>query len=385
LEKSIGKVNTLVNIKLIIDGIAIPFGIIATIVIISRNKRNIANILIGLIAFLGGVVSVTFGLLKEISFPFNVDLAMIFVKLAFLSMFLMTIPALSFSIFFWKAKYKKIPSFLHVFSFVPSIILTVWLFLVTNCIQFIETEYGINNLMAEPLMIYSLVIIFSTLILVVIEMRFMASSAKSLPQLKRRMNLFTAGFAVGFGGSFLSLFLFQNLIPDIVQPYALFTIFTTISLTLAISTTLSEEEVTLWHGCPKLLLNNGASPMCINTDDGLPIDVKLLDIGNIIERIQIDTEVLKTGSENCTNTVFSDEDSIVRCLTTHKPIKVLDELVMRDEMELARQMDIMIGNELCSDCLHKIIGYRKENKNKTDSEIKMLFLGIRAEEFFGVS
>ncbi len=375
----------MVNIKLIIDGIAIPFGIIASVVIISRNKRNIANILIGLIAFLGGVVSVTFGLLKEIFFPFNVDLAMIFVKLAFLSMFLMTIPALSFSIFFWKAKYKKIPNFLHVFSFIPSIVLTICLFLKPDCIQFIETDYGINNLMAEPLMIYSLIIIFSTLILLVIELQFMASNAKSLPQLKRRMNLFTTGFAVGFGGSFLSLFLFQNLIPNMVQPYALFTIFTTISLTLAISTTLSEEEVTLWHGCPKLLLNNGSSPMCINTDDGLPIDVKLLDIGNIIERIQIDTEVLKTGSENCTNTVFSDEDGVVRCLTTHKPIKVLEEQVTRNEMELARQMDVMNGKELCSECLHKIIGYRKENKNKTDSEIKMLFLGIRAEEFFGVS
>ncbi len=375
----------MVNLKLIIDGIAIPFGIIASTVIISRNKRNIANILIGLIAFLAGVVSVSFGLLKEIFFPINENLAMIFVKLAFLSMFLMTIPSLSFSIFFWKAKYKKIPNFLHVIAFIPSIILTIWLFVDPHCIQFVKTDYGIINFLTEPLIIYSLVIILLTLLLTVIALRFMAKNAKAFPQLKRRMNLFTVGFTVGFGGSFLSLFLLEYLFQDVIQPYALFVIFTTISLTLAFSTSLSEEEVTLWHGCPKLLHNNGSSTMCINTDDGLPVDVKLLDIGNIIERIQIDTEVLKTGSENCTNTVFSDEDSIVRCLTTHKPIKVLDEQVTREEMELARQMDIMNGNELCSDCLHKIIGYRKEHKNKTDSEIKMLFLGMRAEEFFGVS
>ena len=143
----------------------------------------------------------------------------------------------------------------------------------------------------------------------------------------------------------------------------------------------------IWHGCPKLKAINHTnnSTLCLNTKDGVPIEVKLLDLGNIIERIQLDAEVLKTGSENCTNTVFSDEDDIVRCLTTHEPIKVLGETVTRQEMELARNMDIMEGNELCAECLHKIIAYRKEHKTKSDSEIKMLFLGVRAEEFFGIT
>ena len=375
----------MVNVKLIIDAIAIPFGLVASIVIITRNKRNLANILIGLTAFLGGVVSVTFGLLKEIFFPINVELAMVFVKLAFLSLFLMTIPVISFSIFFWKAKYKKIPNFLHFFSFLPSIALAIWIFVEKESIQYVETEYGINNFLTEPLIIYSLVVVLIVLTMLIIELRFMAKNAKSFPQLRRRMNLFTVGFCIGFGGSFLSLYLFQYIFQDVIQPYSLFVIFSTISLTLAFSITLSEEEVSLWHGCPKLLENNGCSTLCINTKDGIPIEIKLLDIGNIIERIQIDTEILKTGLDNCTNTVFCEEDNIVRCLTTHEPIKVLDEYVTRDEMELARQMELMNGHDNCSSCLHKLIAYRKEHKNKTDSEIKMLFLGVRAEEFFGVS
>jgi hypothetical protein len=54
-------------------------------------------------------------------------------------------------------------------------------------------------------------------------------------------------------------------------------------------------------------------------------------------------------------------------------------------MELAKDMDILEGNELCSECLHKIIAYRKEHKDKSDFDIRNLFMGIRAEEFFGVT
>ena len=113
--------------------------------------------------------------------------------------------------------------------------------------------------------------------------------------------------------------------------------------------------------------------------------VKVLDLGEIIERIQIDTDILKTGADNCANSIFSNSDDVVCCLTTHYPIKVLNEEVTRDEMELAKAMDILDGKELCSECLHKIIAYRKEHKDKTNAEIKMLFMGIGAEEFFGVA
>jgi hypothetical protein len=132
------------------------------------------------------------------------------------------------------------------------------------------------------------------------------------------------------------------------------------------------------------LLENNSTAICMNAEDG-SCNINVLDLGEIIERIQIDTKILKTGSGNCANTVFSDEKGIVRCLTTHLPIEVLGQKVTREEMELARDMDIMNGNELCAECLHKIIAYRKEHKEKSDSEIKLLFLGIRAEEFFGVS
>ena len=47
-------------------------------------------------------------------------------------------------------------------------------------------------------------------------------------------------------------------------------------------------------------------------------------------------------------------------------------------------MEIMQGNELCAECLYKIIAYRKEHKEKSIQEIRTIFLGIRSEEFFGL-
>ncbi|MFW9923786.1 MAG: hypothetical protein ACFFDW_10925, partial [Candidatus Thorarchaeota archaeon] len=124
----------MVNIKLIIDAIAIPFGVICTILIFSRNRRNIVNILLGLITFLGGVLAISFSLLKEIYFPINYNLALIFAKLTYLCTILMTIPTLSFSILFWRASTKNTPWFLHIFAFIPAIFLGVWLFLDVNSI-----------------------------------------------------------------------------------------------------------------------------------------------------------------------------------------------------------------------------------------------------------
>ncbi|MCK5184977.1 MAG: hypothetical protein KAQ95_11775, partial [Candidatus Heimdallarchaeota archaeon] len=108
------------SVKLIIDAIAIPLGLIATIVIIFKNKRNVANILFGMITFCGGVLAVIFSLLKEYYYLLGNNVAAIwFEKLMMFSLFLMTIPALSFSIFFWRAKYKSIPRYLHSFVFLP--------------------------------------------------------------------------------------------------------------------------------------------------------------------------------------------------------------------------------------------------------------------------
>ncbi len=375
----------LVNIKLIFDAIALPFGLIATFVIIFRNKRNIANILIGLSAFLGGFVPVLFAMLKEIYYFRNPQLALIFTKLAIASIFWMTIPVLSFSIFFWRARYEKIPRFLHFFVLLPAISLTIWIFAGQNTITFIETAYGINNVISLPLTIFGGITVFAVFILLMTELLIMARTVKSFPKLQRRMNIFAAGIGLGFGGAFLFIFLLQYFMQENLQPTSLFVLLFTIVPTILFSQTMSQERKYVWHGCPKLLTENGSSTMCMNSEDGELIPVKVLDLGELIERIQIDTNILKTGKGNCANTVFVDEDNIVKCLTTHESIKVLGEIVTREEMELAKDMDILEGNELCSECLHKIIAYRKEHKNKSDFDIKNLFLGIRAEEFFGVT
>ncbi|MHA1212558.1 MAG: hypothetical protein ACTSSH_08860 [Candidatus Heimdallarchaeota archaeon] len=379
----------MLNIKLIINAIAIPFGSVATILIISKNRRNIANILIGLIALLGGVITIMFSLLKEFYFSINPEVAIVFAKLTYLSIYLATIPALSFSLFFWRAKYKKLPRYLHILAFVPALSLALWLFIEPNIITLQETAYwgdfyGINNFIKLPFSICSSIIMLLVLILIIVELQIMARRAKSYPALRRRMNIFTWGFAIGFGGAFLSIFVFQTIFSNTFQPSALFVIILSLSLALSFSKSLSRGKTKLWHGCPKLLIEKDGTTCCVNTEDGVPITIKVLDLGAIIERIQIDTKVLKTGQGNCANIVFSNGKNGICCLTTHKPIKVLNEIVTREEMELAREMEIMEGKELCSDCLHKIIAYRKEHKEKSNAEITTFFLGVRAEEFFGV-
>ena len=65
--------------------IAIPLVSLATMLIITKNRRNLVNILIGLTNFLGGVLTTIFALLKEIVFPTNYSLALVFAKLLYVS------------------------------------------------------------------------------------------------------------------------------------------------------------------------------------------------------------------------------------------------------------------------------------------------------------
>ena len=104
----------------------------------------------------------------------------------------------------------------------------------------------------------------------------------------------------------------------------------------------------------------------------------------MIEQIQIDKNILGTDQRNCMNAVFCEEDKIVRCLTTHKPIEIFGEIVTQKEMELSREMLTNLEEEFCAECLHKIIAYRKEHKDLSEQEIKQIFLGLRAEDFFGL-
>ncbi|NHJ33213.1 MAG: hypothetical protein FK732_10140, partial [Asgard group archaeon] len=334
----------LVNVKLIIDAIAIPLGTIATIIIISKNRRNLANILFGSITFFGGVLAVIFSLLKEYFYlSGKINTATLCAKFMLFSFFLMTIPAINFSIFFWRAKYKSIPRYLHFFAPLPALGLSLWLFLDKDILDLVETTYSVNIQVELAFTIISVLSMILLFLLLIIEMRLMAKRASSFPYLQRRMNIFLVVFTIGFGGAFISIYLFQ-FIPGFqyaLQPSTIFIIFAAIFFSLAFTAALSHGKKKLWHGCPKLLIENGGETYCLNSEEGDAKPVKVLDLGVIIERIQIDTEILKTGADNCANTVFSNSDDTVCCLTTHYPIRVLNEEVSRDEMELARTMDIM--------------------------------------------
>ena len=89
------------SLKLILNAIAIPMGLIASLTILFRNKRNFANILISSAAFLGGVLAIIFALVREIFYDSNLLLALTFTKIEIIIIFSVTIPVLSFSLFFW--------------------------------------------------------------------------------------------------------------------------------------------------------------------------------------------------------------------------------------------------------------------------------------------
>ncbi|RLI68817.1 MAG: hypothetical protein DRO63_02015, partial [Candidatus Gerdarchaeota archaeon] len=245
--------------------------------------------------------------------------------------------------------------------------------------------YIVFNYVSIPFTIYSSVIMLFTVVLLIVELQLIAQRTKDFPSLKRRMHILAAVFALGFLGSLVSIFFVQFLTSKVkYQPAVIFVIASTISISLILLKTISREHRKLWHGCPKLLREKDGTTYCLNTPDGVPKQVKLLDLGNIIEKIQIEVDILKTGEENCANVLFSDDENNVRCLTTHEYIMVLDEIVQQKEMELAQEMDIMENNKLCSECLHKIIADCKTHKDKSDGKIRTFFLGVRGEEFFGL-
>jgi hypothetical protein len=368
-----------------IDIIAATCGFVASITIFLRNPRNTANILVGLLAISGGFFAPLFGTLREFFFPRNEYLGFLFGKFSLIALIAMTIPALCFSFFFWKGKNPKIPNLIYFFAVIPASILIFWLLLDSEAYSLVETPYGLNNHMSFRFSIVSLSCLLPIFLIFLIELTYMAVKARSFPSLYKRMVWVVVGFSVGVGGGMASIIIIQFWFKNIFQPAGIFIILSAISLAITMSRTFSIKKEKLWHGCPKLLKQTDGMCFCLNVEEGAPKEVKVLDLGNIIEHIQIDIDVLKTGEKNCANIVFVNDDQIVCCLTTHEPVKILGEIVTRKEMELAKALDIMEGNELCAECLHKIIAYRKEHKDQSDSEIRAYFLGVRAEEFFGVT
>jgi hypothetical protein len=374
----------LVATTLIIEAITIPFGLITAIIVIHRNPRNIANILIGITALLAGVISELFAVLMHLFYTSNLALAITFGKLSLLSIFWMTIPTISFSLFFWKVKLQGINKYMHIFSVIPSVLLSIWLFVEKNSIGISQISFGLKIVVQPAFGITAIVLMLMVFIVFVMELLIMTKQTEYFPELHNRMLIFTIGFSIGIIGSFISLILVDYIFTEAIPIASFFVIFTSLCTTLAFALTISESDTKIWHGCPKLMRING-SYCCLNSDTVDPQEVKLIDLGNIIERIQIDKDVLKTEANNCTNTVFSNENGIVCCLTNHKPIKIIGEKVTQEEMELAKEMELLDQQEPCSECLHKIIAYRKEHKTKSILEIKQQFQGIRAEDFFGCS
>lgn len=375
----------MVDPKLIILIITIPCGFFASLAIYNRNRKNLTNILVALIVFIGAVLGSLFSLLKQAIYPYNPAIAKIFAILLHTSFISMGIPSSIFSIHFMELKNKSVPKFLYFLTPIPVVILIGWIIIDPQVMELVVHSPNTIDSVFSP--IYSIITggyLFVTFSILLAELGYIAYSSKSYPRLRRRMIIFTIVLSIGLYGAIFSMLFFSLFVKKWPQPTALFVIFSTIGITIISVKTFSLQQFTLWHGCPKLLIEKDGTAFCLNTE-GAPREVTVVDLGGIIEEIQIDKNVLKTDRNNCSNIVFSNKQGIVCCLTTHEPIKVLGEVVTKDEMELARTMEIMQEKGLCADCLHKIIAYRKEHKEMTDSEIRTFFLGIRAEDFFGVA
>ncbi|MBD3191798.1 MAG: hypothetical protein GF308_14220 [Candidatus Heimdallarchaeota archaeon] len=371
--------------KLIVLIITIPCGFLASLTIYNRNRKNLTNILIAIIVFIGAVLGSLFSLLKQAIYPYNPFVSKIFAILLNTSFISIAIPSSIFSIHFWKLKNKSIPQFIYFLTPIPVIILTGWIIINPQVIELVVHSYNTIDTLFSP--VYSIttgIYLFVTFSVFLAELGYIAHSSKSYPRLRRRMIIFTIFLSIGLYGAIFSMLFFSFFVRDYPQPTALFVIFSAICITFISVKTISVQQFTLWHSCPKLLIEKDGTAFCLNVDRA-PREITVVDLGGIIEEIQIDKNVLKTERNNCSNIVFSNDEGIVCCLTTHEPIKVLDEVVKEDEMELARTMEIMQDKGLCAECLHKIIAYRKEHKEMTDSEIRKIFLGLRAEDFFGVA
>ncbi|MBD3191266.1 MAG: hypothetical protein GF308_11510 [Candidatus Heimdallarchaeota archaeon] len=374
----------MVYLKLILNLLALPIGLTATILIISRNTKNIPNILIGIVVFLGGFLSMVFATIKQVIFVSKPSVAYTFGLLSHLSFIWMGVPAIIFSIYFWRNQYPHLAKYLYFFSPVPSFFLTGWLILYPDTLMLIEKPLGVDNILSVPYCITSSILSLVVFFPMIFELGYMARKAKGLPTLRTRMQLFTLGYSIGIIGGLISIMLFP-FFGKMIELASIFIIISTIFLSLAFFNITSPKKVSLWHVCPKLLTEKDGTTYCLNTKDGTPRKVFVIKIGKIVEQMQIDKNLLETDEWNCLNTVYSDEQGIIHCLTSHKPIKVLGEKVREEEMDLTKEMLVGLDKEACTQCLHKIIAYRKQHKNLTKQEIKEKFLGISLEEFFGLA
>ncbi|MEA2070090.1 MAG: hypothetical protein U9O98_02255, partial [Asgard group archaeon] len=271
------------SLELILNSVAIPAAFLASLVILFRNPENITNILVSVTLLIGGVLGVSFDLAKELVYSLNLHLALIFEKMAFVMIFWLILPLGVFSIFFWRSLYHSLPHFLHIFSPVIPLAMTLWLFLDETTIQLIPTDFGILTIQKKSFSIVSFVLLLIVFLFFLSELGYMAYKSRSFPKLQRKMISFIIGIGIGFIGSLFSVFIFPLLFPLALPPTPIFIIIGSMSLIIICLKAIARESQKFWHGCPKLSREIDGTKICLNVDDlEEPKEVNLLDISAVV-------------------------------------------------------------------------------------------------------
>lgn len=375
----------MVKLLLIFNALTIPTGLVATTAIFYKNVKNIPNILIGLVIFFGAVIGSSLELVIQLIYSTNPSLALLFAKISHFSFIMIITPFLIFHILYQKTKHEFISNVFYVVPVLPTLFLTVWLFAFPGTLTLVERTYGIALSLTDPYRIVAAIFLLVVLIVFILEFSYMAYEAKEFPLLTRLMGVFIFGFTLGVGGKIFSVFFFPLIFEGLPDPSTLFVFLGTVIITVALTITISPSTTVIWHGCPKLYIDKSGQAYCMNTSDsGVPREIQLFDIGDMIEKVQIDLSHLKTDKNYCSNLIFAKDDGIVRCVASHQPIEVLGEVVTKEEMTFTRETLMSLETEFCADCLHKVIVYLREHEELTETELKDSLSSCTAEDFFGM-
>jgi len=108
--------------------------------------------------------------------------------------------------------------------------------------------------------------------------------------------------------------------------------------------------------CPCLKLENGREALCINGEE--VHDIQFVDLGFIPNNMLTDRI---PNNSLCLNTVYSDDESFIRCGTSKKLIKIRNYQIHTenylDALESVKELyngDLVKVNA-CPDCLYKTI------------------------------
>lgn len=121
--------------------------------------------------------------------------------------------------------------------------------------------------------------------------------------------------------------------------------------------------------CPCLKLENGREALCINGEE--VHDINFVDLGFIPTRMLTDKI---PDNSLCLNTVYSDDEDLIRCGTSKRLIKIRNyHINMENYLDALKSVKELYNGDLvkvnsCPECLYKTIVSKFGVQEKQDNE-----------------